>query len=56
MPDQDFSYKAVTATGGPLQAIPYKELDLNLSWQSFDIAQELTDVGIRNLLLIIGQR
>ena len=50
MPDQDFSYRAVTATGGPLKAIPYKELDLNLSWQTFDIAQELTDVGIRKFV------
>ena len=50
MPDQDFSYKAVTATGELLKPIPYKELDLNLSWQSFDIAQELTDVGIRKFV------
>ena len=50
MPDQDFSYNAVAATGGPLKPIPYKELDLNLSWQSFDIAHELTDIGIRKFV------
>jgi transaldolase len=50
MPDQGFSYNAVAATGGPLKPIPYKELDLNLSWQSFDIAHELTDIGIRKFV------
>jgi len=50
MPDQHFSYKAVNASGGPLRSIPFKELDLNLPWQSFDIAHELTDKGIRKFV------
>jgi len=50
MPDQDFSYKAVSVSGEPLRAIPYKELDLNLPWQSFDIAHELTNAGIQKFV------
>jgi hypothetical protein len=40
-------YRGVDASGKPLKAIPYKELDLDLPWQSFDIAHELTNKGIR---------
>jgi transaldolase len=36
MPDKDFSYKAVAATGKSLKPIPYKALDLERPWQSFD--------------------
>ena len=50
MPDKDFSYKAVDASGKPLEAIPYKALDLNRPWQSFDIAHELTTVGIQKFV------
>jgi transaldolase len=50
MPDKDFSYKAVDATGKPLKAIPYKALDLKRPWQSFDIAHELTTVGIQKFV------
>ena len=50
MPDQHFSYKAANAGGQPLRAIPFKGLDLNLPWQSFDIAHELTDKGIRKFV------
>jgi transaldolase len=42
MPTADFSYKATSATREPLKPIPYKTLDLNLPWQSFDITHELT--------------
>jgi transaldolase len=42
MPDPDFRYRGVDASGKPLKAIPYKELDANLPWQSFDIVHELT--------------
>ena len=48
MPDKGFSYKAVDASDKPLKAIPYKALDLKRPWQSFDIAHELTTVGIQN--------
>jgi transaldolase len=50
MPDQDFSYKAVDASNRPLKAIPYKELDLKLPWQSFDSGHELTKIGIQKFV------
>jgi len=34
---KDFLYKGVDKTGNQLRPIPYKSLDLNLSWKSFDI-------------------
>jgi len=49
-PDQNFTYRGVDANGKPLKAIPYKELDLNLPWQSFDIAHELTNKGIQKFV------
>jgi transaldolase len=50
MPDKDFCYKAVDASGKPLKPIPYKALDLKRPWQSFDIAHELTTVGIQKFV------
>jgi transaldolase len=50
MPDQDFRYRGVDASGKPLKGIPYKETDLNLSWESFDIAHELTSKGIQKFV------
>ena len=50
MPDQDFKYKAVDAKGKPVKPIPYKELDLNLPWESFDLAHELTTKGIQKFV------
>ena len=46
MPDRSFVYKAVDAAGNPLRAIPYKPLDLERSWEEFDISHELTTQGI----------
>jgi transaldolase len=50
MPDKDFSYKAIDASGKPLEAIPYKALDLRSPWQSFDIAHDLTTAGIQKFV------
>ena len=50
MPDKDFRYRAVDASGKPLEAIPYKALDLKRPWQSFDTAHELTTVGIQKFV------
>ena len=50
MPDQDFRYQGVDAGGKPLKAIPYKGLDLDLPWQSFEIAHELTTKGIQKFV------
>ncbi len=46
MPDQNFNYKPVDAKGKGLKPIPYKELDLDQPWESFDLAHELTTKGI----------
>ena len=48
MPDQDFLYKGVDAKGKPLKPIAYKDLDL--SWESFDLAHELTTKGIQKFV------
>src|ERR1700757_1403853 len=50
MPDQDFKYKAVDAKGKPMKPISYKDLDLNLPWDSFDLAHELTTKGIQKFV------
>jgi transaldolase len=50
MPARDFTYKAVGANGQLLKTIPYKELDPNLPWQSFDITHELTTKGIQKFV------
>ena len=50
MPDQDFRYQGVDASGNPLKAIPYKGLNLDSPWQSFDIAHELTSKGIQKFV------
>jgi transaldolase len=50
MPDQNLLYKGVDANGKPLKPIPYKELDLNLPWDSFDLAHELTTKGIQKVV------
>lgn len=41
IPGDDFSYPA-----DGLTEIPYQEIDLSKSWESFDIAHELTDKGV----------
>ncbi len=50
MPDQDFVYKGVDARGRPLKPIPYKDLDLKLPWDSFDLTHELTTKGIQKFV------
>jgi transaldolase len=50
MPDQNFTYKAVNANGKSLRVIPYKELNLEGPWQSFNIAHELTNTGIQKFV------
>jgi len=50
MPEQYFLYKGVDAKGKGLKPIPYKELDLNLPWESFDLAHELTTKGIKKFV------
>jgi len=50
MPDKDFTYKAVGAKGKSLKPIPHKDLDLNVPWESFDLAHELTTKGIKKFV------
>ena len=50
MPDQAFTYEGIDANGRRLKPIPYRELDLNLTWQSFSIAHELTTKGIQKFV------
>jgi transaldolase len=49
-PGKDFVYKGVDKAGNQLRPIPYKSLDLNLSWESFDIRHELTTKGIQQFV------
>ena len=50
MPDQAFTYNGIGANGQRLKPIPYKVLDLDLPWQSFNIAHELTTRGIQKFV------
>jgi len=50
MPNRDFTYKAIGASGKALNAMPYRMLKLNQPWENFDIAHELTTKGIRKFV------
>jgi transaldolase len=50
MPNRDFTYKAVGASGKPLYPLPYRMLKLNQPWENFDIAHELTNKGIQKFV------
>lgn len=49
-PDAGFAYPAVDSNGKQLQPIPYKEIDLNAPWESFDLRHELTTQGIERFV------
>ena len=50
LPEKDFVYEGVDKLGNQLRAIPYKSVDLNLPWESFDIRHELTTMGIQQFV------
>lgn len=50
LPDHNFIYRGVDSGGTPLKSIPYKELDLEAPWKSFNIEHELTTQGIRKFV------
>jgi transaldolase len=50
LPEKDFVYKGVDKIGNQLRPIPYKSVDLNLPWESFDIRHELTTRGIQQFV------
>jgi hypothetical protein len=52
--ERDFLYQGVDAKGKLLEPIAYKDPDLNLPWESFDLSQELTPRASGNLWLILG--
>ena len=49
-PGEDFVYSAVAKNERSLRKIPYQDLDLNASWESFDLKHELTDQGIKKFV------
>jgi len=49
-PDARFAYQAVDSKGKQLKSIPYKEIDLNAPWESFDLHHELTTKGIERFV------
>ncbi|MGZ4107775.1 MAG: transaldolase family protein [Tumebacillaceae bacterium] len=49
-PDDSFVYPAIDSQGQALKPIAYKELDLNASWESFDLRHELTTKGIQKFV------
>lgn len=50
LPGKDFDYRGKTSQGQTLTPIPYKSLNLNEPWESFDIAHELTTKGIQKFV------
>jgi transaldolase len=50
LPGQDFVYEGIDKNGARLKSIPYRPIDLNGGWESFDIRHELTNKGIRQFV------
>jgi hypothetical protein len=50
LPDGSFVYRAIDSKGQALKPIEYKNLDLNASWESFDLRHELTTKGIQKFV------
>jgi hypothetical protein len=45
VPDQNFGYKPVDAKGKTLKPIPFKELDFDQPWESFDLGTRTHNQG-----------
>ena len=50
VPEQNFQYRGVDAQGKQLKSIPYKDIDINLPWETFDIRHDLTTKGIEKFV------
>lgn len=50
MPDRNFVYRGVDAAGKPLRPIPYKNINLNKSWNAFNLRHDLTRKGIEKFV------
>jgi hypothetical protein len=59
VPDRDFTYRGVDASGKPLRAIRDRELDLNLSWEKRATTIDVVSAGLlkvtRNERFSVGQ-
>ncbi|HLI64154.1 MAG TPA: transaldolase family protein [Terriglobales bacterium] len=49
-PDASFSYHAVDSGGRQLKPIAYKDIDLNMPWDSYDLRHELTTKGMERFV------
>jgi transaldolase len=49
-PDAHFTYQPVDSRGKLLKPIPYKEIDLTASWETFDLRHGLTTQGIKRFV------
>jgi transaldolase len=49
-PDRNFVYRGVDAVGKTLKPIPYKDINLNKSWNAFDLRHDLTKRGIEKFV------
>ena len=50
LPDQNFEYQPTNSKGQTLRPIPYQEIDLNASWETFNLKNDLTDNGIQRFV------
>jgi transaldolase len=50
LPGADFVYKGTDKADKPLKPTPYKSIDLNQPWESFDIQHDLTTKGIKQFV------
>jgi len=50
VPGADFVYQGTDSAGNQLKHIPYKRMDLDQAWESFDIRHDLTAKGIRQFV------
>ncbi len=50
LPEQNFQHEAVAGQGKTLRPIAYEEIDLDASWESFDLKHDLTDKGIKRFV------
>jgi transaldolase len=50
VPDQNFQYRALDAKGKELTSIPYKQINIDAQWETFDIRHDLTTKGIEKFV------
>jgi len=50
MPDRNFVYRGIDATGKALRPIPYEDINLNKSWTAFNLRHDLTTKGVERFV------